>query len=452
MKRLLVAAFLYVAATSMTTGQEWSPVIANRAIYSITANPKNPNTLFAGNVARIFFRSYDGGASWEELSIGDFGGASLLSVFLVHPVDTSVVFAAGNGLDGLTRSADQGATWETVLKADLGRFELEGAGALALDPQDPTTMYAARFRFGEIYRSTNTGLDWELLSAIPGLAITDNMRAITVDPDSSNVLLVAGRRAQIYRSQDGGATWDSAAMNMTLQRDEDVAQFVWSTKTPGTVYASVQRSLHPLLNSAGMYRSTDHGLTWDRWRFTDTSLYALHVSGGFYGDEILVGGNQIAFPSDSGNIRGDSIVLFSPDGGETWQDLSNVPWMQNEIGDVGANIWGFAEIPLVSIPEVYARRVLLATDGGVFRRDIVTSVAEAPFSSKPIRAVALSGNTLTYDPDLAPTEIRIRDLKGALIRTERVTTPGNIDLSDVPHGTYLIELLATETTTILVQK
>ena len=213
MKQLLLAAMLYLEATSVITAQTWSPVIANRAIYSITANPQNPSTLFAGNVARIFFRSYDGGQTWEEKWIGDFGGASQLTVFMVHPLDTSLVFAAGLGLDGLVRSTDHGDTWETVLQADLGRFELGGGGALAVDPQSTTTMYAVRHRFGEVYRSNNAGLDWELHSTIPGLAVTDNMRAITVDPDSSNVLLVAGRRAQIYRSQDGGQTWQEIALD-----------------------------------------------------------------------------------------------------------------------------------------------------------------------------------------------------------------------------------------------
>ena len=453
MKHFLCVVAVIATTSIAATAQMWSPVIANRAIYSIAANPQNTQTLFAGNVARIFFRSYDGGASWEELSIGDFGGASQLSVFMVHPVDTNIVFAGGLGLDGLARSTDQGATWQTVLKADLGRFELGGGGALTLDPQSPTTMYVVRNRFGEVYRSNNAGQDWDLHGTIPGLATTDNMRAITVHPDSSNVLLAAGRRAQIYRSADGGVTWDSTDMSaMTLQRDEDVANFAWSPSTPGMVYATVQRSLHPLLNSAGTYRSTDHGVSWERWRFVDTSLYTLHVHPGLEGDEILLGGNQIAFPSDSGYIRGDSIVLFSPDGGKTWEDLSDVPWLENEIGDLGANIWGVAQIILPSIPEAVARRLLLATDGGLFRRDVVTSIEETDPTRPSSAAIALTGNVFRYNIDIAPTEFRLRSLRGELLASAPVTTPGEVDLSSMPAGTYIIELHGTSSTTFLVQK
>jgi len=452
MKGLLVTAMVCLAVTVVTSAQEWSPVIANRAIYSIAANPQNPNTLYAGNIRRTFFRSYDGGASWEELPIGESDGFSQISILLVHPVDTAIIFAAGPGLDGLARSTDNGATWQNVLQASIGRLELNGGGAVAFDPSAPTTMYAIRNRFGEVYRSNNAGLEWELHSTIPNLENTDNLKSITVHPDSSNVLLVGGRRPQVYRSQDGGITWDSATMNMTPRFDEDIARFAWSPTQPGTVYATVQRSLFQLPNSAGMYRSTDHGLTWERWRFIDTSLYTLHVSAGSNGDEIFVGGNQIPFPVDSGLIRGDSIVMFSDDGGSTWQDLSDVPWMKNEAGEVGSNIWGVVELPLASIPGERARRFLLATEGGLFRRDIVTGVTEAPFTPKQITTVVLSGNTLTYDPALAPTEIHILDLKGALMRTQAVTTPGRLDLSDLPHGTYLIELHGTETTAVLVQK
>jgi len=436
-----------VVITTTAFGQTWSPVLSNRAIFSIAANPANEQTLFAGNQARIFFRSYDGGLSWEEMSIGSWGGASQLSVMMVHPLDTAVILAGGIGLDGLARSTDHGASWSTVLKAsDQSRFELGGAGALAMDPSAPRTMYAVRYQHGEVYRSTDAGATWELWSTVPGLEGTDQLRALSVSPTDPNVLLVAGRRAHIQRSTDGGRSWDSTELTgITLQRDEDVAQFAWSPLQNGVVYATVQRSLHPLKNSAGLWRSTDHGQSWTRWRFVDTSLYAINVYSGYYGDELWIGGNQVDFPPDSGLIKGDSMLLRSTDGGTSWTIDSSLPWMEDEISDLGTNIWGFARVALPSIPEQLVYRHLIATDGGIFARDIATSVADARFaSSSTPRALWSASGRVRLSSELSGTLYRVTDLQGQHLRYGTVSISGDIDCSSLAHGTYVVTFGSAE--------
>ena len=422
----------------------WTPLISNTALYSVATGPQGSETIFAGGQARIFYRSTDGGVTWEEMSVGAFGGASQLSVMVVHPTEPGIVFAGGQGFDGLARSTDNGDTWTTVLVADdLTRFELGGAGSLAIDPANPSTLYVLRFTIGEVYRSTDTGATWELISTIPGLETTDRMRALTVDPTDPQALLASGRRAQIMRSTDGGVTWDSTDMtSMTLQRDEDVAQFAWSLQDPNVVIATVQRSLHPLTTSAGLWRSTDRGATWNRWRFTDTSLYAMQILPGLKNDELLIGGNQFSYPEDLGNIRGDSLVLYSQDAGESWSDISNVPWMDNELGDPGVNIWGFAVTHPPSIPEEFVSRVFMATDGGLYRRDLITSVADdrEPPTIRALQAIAPVTQTVFYDhATMVVHHYEIKDLAGRVLKSAIVTTPGQIQLPDLAPGTYVLE-------------
>ncbi len=436
-----------VVITTTAFGQTWSPVLSNRAIFSIAANPANEQTLFAGNQARIFFRSYDGGLSWEELSIGSWGGASQLSVMMVHPLDTAVVLAGGIGLDGLARSTDHGASWSTVLKAsDQSRFELGGAGALAMDPSAPRTMYAVRYQHGEVYRSTDAGATWELWSTVPGIEAIDHLRALSVSPSDPNVLLVAGRRAHIRRSTDGGRSWDSTDMSgIPYRQDQDVAQFAWSPTQSGVVYATVQRSLHQLTLSGGLWRSTDHGQSWQQWRFVDTSLYAINVYPGYYGDELWIGGNQVDFPSDSGMIKGDSILLRSKDGGTSWTDDGSIPWMEDEIGDLGTNIWGFARVALPSIPEQVVYRHLIATDGGIFARDIATGVDEVPFtSSSAPRAVWSVSGRLKLSDGFHGTHFRVMDLHGQHLQYGIVSVSGEIDCSLLAHGTYVVTFGSAE--------
>lgn len=365
--------------------QSWTVSIPNRATYSLCADPQNPQILYAGNVARTIFKSTDGGVIWEERAVGTQGGTSVIQLVAVHPRKSNIVFAAGQGMSGLERSTDGGATWTTVLDTPDGfRFELGGTSALAFDPNHPDTIYVIRFSYGDVFRSADGGANWEALSKLPDLETSDNMRAVTVCPDSSNVVMISGRRSRIYRSTDYGKTW-TIAQALSAHIDADVANFAWSPTTKGTVYATVQKSLFYLTGNAGLYKSTDYGITWKCNALADTSISAILVSKTKTGDELLLGGCQIIYPSDNGNIRGDSLVFRSVPGTDTlFTQISDVPWTENETGVFGYNVYAFAVTQRDGYPVV-----LMATNGGLFVSNNITSVKEnethAPFQPLVIR-------------------------------------------------------------------
>ena len=126
MRSSLLLCLAVIATTAF--GQTWSPVLSNRSIYSIATNPLNTRTVFAGNQARVFFRSYDGGQSWEELTIGSFGGASQIMLMQVHPTDTNVAFAGGQGLE--TGGDTGGATHDKGGKGEKEGETLHGVGRM----------------------------------------------------------------------------------------------------------------------------------------------------------------------------------------------------------------------------------------------------------------------------------------------------------------------------------
>ncbi len=452
MRQIATLSLLFALVLPLSA-QNWSPVIPGRATYSIVTNPQNTSTLFAGNVARIIFKSTDAGATWEERAIGDPGGASKISLLQIHPVDTNIIFAGGLGLDGLARSTDAGENWTTVLKSANGsRFEMGGQSSLSIDPADPDRIYAIRYSNGEVYRSIDRGETWDSISVLNAVVGTDRKRAITVDPDSSHVLLAGGRRAVIRRSIDSGKTWKNATMTgIGVHPDMDVANFAWSPTTPGTVYATVQRSLRQNKPSAGLLRSLDHGTTWERWRFVDTSLYALFVRPTKSGDELYLGGSQINFPTDSGQIKGDSIIMWTPNEGENWKDLSDVPWMVNEIGDVGVNVWGFA----VTYRDGYPY-VIVATEGGAFISTSVTSVQdEGVVSSNSHIKVHREGSLLmlTSAESLQGANYVVSDVTGRVFERNGLAETNFIDIGRLVAGTYLIRVsTSTMTSTFLFVK
>ncbi len=414
--------------------QGWSPSLANRSIYSVCSNPQNPSTLYAGNVSRSIFKSYDGGEVWEERSIGQPGGQSLIQCLAVHPRDTNIVFAGGTGLAGVYRSTDGGDTWAACLESPDGyRFELGGSGALTFDPNHPDTVYCVRFAFGEVYRSADAGANWEKISTLPKIEPTDNMRAVTVCPDSSNIVMVSGRKCRIYRSTNYGITW-ATYDSLTTHRDTDVGNFAWSLTTPGTVYAAVQMSLVIYPVNSGLFKSTDYGRTWRRIAHQDTSLYAILINRTSNGEEIFLGGNQFDFPADpSGLLDGDSIVLRSRGSDTVYSDIGDVPWLENEIGDVGTNVWGFAITRRNGLP-----MLAMATNGGLFISNRVTS------ASSPLPSVTSRSLTVTSEGFMIPSECwegawyAVYDLSGRIVQQGKGMAAQHISIPTAMAGCCIV--------------
>ena len=133
----------------------------------------------------------------------------------VHPRDRSTWYVAvGSG--GVWKTTDAGTTWTPVFD-DQPSFSI---GEIALDPRNPEVVWIGtgenvsgrHVAWGDgVYRSRNGGRTWTRM----GLARSEHIGRILVDPRNSDVILVAaegplwasGGERGVYRSADGGATW-----------------------------------------------------------------------------------------------------------------------------------------------------------------------------------------------------------------------------------------------------
>ena len=218
-------------------GRDWNPIFDDEptnSIGSIAVAPSDPNVIYVGtgeanmrgNVAfgTGIFRSTDAGRTWQQVwkTHGQIG------TMAVDPKNPDIAFAAvfgspfGPSKDrGVYRTTDGGKHWQQVLFKD----ERTGASDVAFDPNNPRILFAGlwqalrqpwNFTSGGpgsgLYRSDDGGDTWKQYKpGEKGLPHGDwGKVGVRVAPsDSSRVYaLIEAEEGGLFRSDDGGASWD----------------------------------------------------------------------------------------------------------------------------------------------------------------------------------------------------------------------------------------------------
>ncbi|MEM7588004.1 MAG: hypothetical protein AAF560_31740 [Acidobacteriota bacterium] len=223
----------------------------------------------------------------EWTSNGPFGGN--ISELAIDPQNSDNLYAGTNGF-GVFRSADGGRSWESVSQ---GRLAVTSVTALAVDSQNPSTLFAGFG--GAVYRSRNRGELWtQVTQGLPGLV---DCQALAVHPRDSQVIFAATRPdglaggGGIYRSLDGGDTWSLAGLE-----GANVQSVTIDPQRPTTIYLGT--TFFP-------YKSTDGGETWTR------------MPDGLDRSSVL---DVVIDPADSDTLYAATTggVFLSTDGGENW--------------------------------------------------------------------------------------------------------------------------------------
>ncbi|HYO14622.1 MAG TPA: hypothetical protein VE685_15610 [Thermoanaerobaculia bacterium] len=170
---------------SIDTGATWACIaegLPNGGGSLVVADPRRSGVLYAEALGRLY-RSEDDGLSWSLLVVGLNPLALAIS-----PADPQVLFAGvGNGVG---RSEDGGRTW---------RFDTDGLPedvvfALATDPVDARTVYAAALEHG-VFKSTDGGATWTTLGpGLEGLRVT-------------SLLIDRQDRATVYAGTGADGVW-----------------------------------------------------------------------------------------------------------------------------------------------------------------------------------------------------------------------------------------------------
>lgn len=209
-------------------------------IHSLTVASADSKLVYAASAT--FMHTADGGANWDKPS-AQLDGLTILKV-LADPQHPQVVYVTTQE-SGLWRSADGGSSWERR-SADLL------LGVFAIDPAHTDILYAGGQNPNTtVYKSIDAGLHWND-AGLTGSPVLD----ITVDPTNPSVLYVA-RQDDLYRSGDGGSSWQPLhtgggwAILVDPTQPSDLF-LLGNFARPGTSKFD-----------SGMLRSVDAGMSWE---------------------------------------------------------------------------------------------------------------------------------------------------------------------------------------------
>jgi photosystem II stability/assembly factor-like uncharacterized protein len=333
------------------------PALMSGRISDVAVNPLQPNTWYVAAGSGNLWKTTNAGTTWSAI-FDDYPSYSIGCVS-IDPKNPNVVWV-GTGEDvggrhvgfgdGVYVSYDAGGSFQK-----MGLEATEHIARILIHAEDSNTILVAAQgplwkEGGErgLYRSTDGGKSWDqVLAAGPWTGCTD----VVADPSNPQIMYAAlhqrhrtvaallntGPESGIYKSVDGGATWSKLSRGLPGENMGKIGLAV-SPQKPNIVYASIELPA----TKGGTWRSEDYGASWKK-----VSDFVSGGTGPHYYQEIWADPHRFGCLYHANNSLARSL-----DGGETWEDIEG----NSKHGDNHA----------IAFHPTDPDMVICGTDGGVY--------------------------------------------------------------------------------------
>jgi photosystem II stability/assembly factor-like uncharacterized protein len=230
-------------------------------------------------------------------------------------------------------------------------------------PGDPNIVYVATGS-GGIFKTINGGVDWTPIFdrqntiSVGDIALeAGNPDVIWVGTGESNVRNSVSFGDGVYKSTDGGKTWN----HLGLQNTGTISKIVINPKNPDIAYVAAVGHAWGANEERGVFMTTDGGKTWQKTLYIDQFHGASDLVIDEQNPNILYAGmwrfERKPWTFTSGSEQGG--VFRSVDGGRNWKKVEK--GLPKLVGRVGLAV--AASNPNV----VYA--ILESKEGTLYRSD-----------------------------------------------------------------------------------
>ena len=332
---------------TVNAGTTFTPLFDNEAVASIGAiaiDPRRPDIIWAGtgegnprnSVTGGYgiYRSLDGGQTWKCMGLEL---TRYIHRIIIDPVNPDIIYAGAIGNPwaphterGFYRTTDGGLTWNRLLFTN----ETSGVADMVMDPSNPGKIFVAMWdhqRWPWFFRSSPAGSGlWltrdggdtfeRLTRGLPAETGRIGLAIARSNPEYVYAY-IESKPSAIYRSTDGGLTWEKRGEKNIGNRPFYYAEIYVDPQNENRIYSLF----------SGVNVSEDGGLTFDGR--TAESVHLDHHA--WYIDP--VNPDRMLDGNDGG-------MGITYDRGTTWRHIENLPVGQfyhiNTDNEIPYNIYG----------------------------------------------------------------------------------------------------------------
>ncbi|MBU1622248.1 MAG: hypothetical protein KJ597_01605, partial [Nanoarchaeota archaeon] len=306
----------------------------------------------------------DSSVVWEQTN-GPSGGITY--DLAVNPSDPNIIYALTNN-EGLYKTENAGVLWQ-----EIDSLDLDGGQAVTIDPNNPNIVYIGTY--GGIFKSSDSGNSWSKI--LNGLTAHNYffdleeehpamVRSIEVDPTNSNIIFAGTEDGRIYKSMNGGSTWELKSNNLDSRfvissirinyNNPDIVYATtgyWDFNPGGTAPIPAQESEEQVStyigSGKGVFKSIDGGESWfpinsglSTWTNEYNDESGLITANGLAMDPVdpeilyLATHNEPTLGSDPEPL-GISPLYKSLNGGEIWEPLVITTYDPGNVNAVAIN-------------------------------------------------------------------------------------------------------------------
>ncbi len=344
------------------------PINIGGRITDLAIHPSSPEIWYVGAASGGIHKTIDEGANWDNI----FTDAPVISIgdLAIDPNDENIIYA-GTGEansssfsfigNGMYKSVNAGESWEhigLVNSAYIGRIIVDYSNSQRVFVAATGTLFSPNEERG-IYRSDDGGLTWDRK-----LFVTDSTAAIDLvqHPTNPDILYASmwermrgreyrrsgGLSSGIYKSVDGGDTWDELTSGLPDHDGVGRIGLAIAKSNPEVLYAFYDQQPVGNYSFNGIFKTTDGG---DNWIQTnDSNIYDMNSSFGWYFGQICVD------PANENRAYAMGVALCrTENGGDNWQIIADYGNMNEIHVDHHA-----------MIIDEYTGRIVEGNDGGLY--------------------------------------------------------------------------------------